>query len=142
MSSTEFSSQWYLCCVVVIQCQCECEEGWWRVWGQDNSVPADSSCLCSRSLCNEEVHPEQPLCFCMYTFILCFVNIRPVRMHMDLDTNMRMIGKRYPFFATYKVGIVKSHAKEWNRQFLYTSKHEAISQCISIQRYYTSMDSC
>ena len=28
---------------------------------------------------------------------------RPVRMHMDLDTNMKLIGKRYPYLATYEV---------------------------------------
>ena len=24
-------------------------------------------------------------------------------MHMDLDTNMKLIGKRYPYLATYEV---------------------------------------
>ena len=24
-------------------------------------------------------------------------------MHMDLDTNMKMVGKRYPYYASYKV---------------------------------------
>ena len=24
-------------------------------------------------------------------------------MHMDIDTNMRLIGKRYPFYMKYKV---------------------------------------
>ena len=28
---------------------------------------------------------------------------RPVRMHMDIDTNMQMIGKREPYYATFKV---------------------------------------
>ena len=28
---------------------------------------------------------------------------RPIRMHMDLETNMKMIGKRYSFIATYQV---------------------------------------
>lgn len=32
---------------------------------------------------------------------------RPVRMHMDLETNMKMVGKRYPFLATYQVGFSK-----------------------------------
>ena len=29
---------------------------------------------------------------------------RPVRMHMDIDTNMQMVGKRFPFYAQFKVG--------------------------------------
>lgn len=29
---------------------------------------------------------------------------RPVRMHLDIDTNMKMIGKRFPYYATYTVG--------------------------------------
>ena len=28
-------------------------------------------------------------------------------MHMDMDTNMRLIGKRYPYLATYKIGCSK-----------------------------------
>ena len=28
---------------------------------------------------------------------------RPVRMHMDIDTNMKMIGKRIPYYATFTV---------------------------------------
>lgn len=33
---------------------------------------------------------------------MCF-SLRPVRMHMDIDTNMKLIGKRFPYLATYKV---------------------------------------
>jgi xanthine dehydrogenase/oxidase len=29
---------------------------------------------------------------------------RPVRMHMDLETNMKMVGKRYPYYCQYTVG--------------------------------------
>jgi len=25
-------------------------------------------------------------------------------MHLDIDTNMKMVGKRFPFYATYTVG--------------------------------------
>ena len=32
--------------------------------------------------------------------------VRPVRMHMDLDSNMRMVGKRYPYYAKYTVSFV------------------------------------
>ena len=32
-----------------------------------------------------------------------YVCCRPVRMHMDLETNMKTIGKRYPFYTTYEV---------------------------------------
>lgn len=28
---------------------------------------------------------------------------RPVRMHLDIDTNMKMIGKRIPYYATFTV---------------------------------------
>ncbi len=28
---------------------------------------------------------------------------RPVGMHLDLDTNMRLLGKRFPYLATYQV---------------------------------------
>ena len=34
---------------------------------------------------------------------LQFYHFRPVRMHMDIDTNMRMIGKRFPYYAKYSV---------------------------------------
>lgn len=29
---------------------------------------------------------------------------RPVRMHMDIDTNMKMVGKRFPYYASYTIG--------------------------------------
>ena len=28
---------------------------------------------------------------------------RPVKIHLDIDTNMKMVGKRFPYYATYKV---------------------------------------
>ncbi len=28
---------------------------------------------------------------------------RPVKMHMDLETNMKLVGKRFPYLATYQV---------------------------------------
>ena len=28
---------------------------------------------------------------------------RPVRMHLDIDTNMKMVGKRFPYLAQYTV---------------------------------------
>ena len=28
---------------------------------------------------------------------------RPVRIHMDIDSNMKMIGKRYPYLVQYQV---------------------------------------
>ena len=31
------------------------------------------------------------------------VHPRPVRIHMDIDSNMKMIGKRIPYYATYTV---------------------------------------
>lgn len=38
-------------------------------------------------------------------------------MHMDLETNMKMIGKRFPFTATYQVSIfmmhIHGHEGEW-----------------------------
>ena len=33
---------------------------------------------------------------------------RPVRMHLDIDTNMKMIGKRFPYYATYTVSQLAS----------------------------------
>ena len=27
---------------------------------------------------------------------------------MDIDTNMKMVGKRYPYYATYKVSVALS----------------------------------
>ena len=33
----------------------------------------------------------------------CFSLCRPVRMHMDIDSNMKMIGKRIPYYATFTV---------------------------------------
>jgi len=33
-----------------------------------------------------------------------YITKRPVRMHLDIDTNMKMVGKRFPFYATYTVG--------------------------------------
>ncbi|KAL5509791.1 hypothetical protein EMCRGX_G005217 [Ephydatia muelleri] len=33
---------------------------------------------------------------------------RPVRMHMDIDTNMLMIGKREPYYATFTIGCTDS----------------------------------
>ena len=48
-----------------------------------------------------------PTTHSIYTrFFLCVAPStadRPVRMHMDLDTNMKMLGKRYPYLATYQV---------------------------------------
>ena len=38
-------------------------------------------------------------------YMCLFVN-RPVRLHMDLETNMKMIGKRYPFYAKYTVRAI------------------------------------
>ena len=38
------------------------------------------------------------------SFILVFV-YRPVRMHMDLETNMSSVGKRFPYVAKYSVSI-------------------------------------
>jgi xanthine dehydrogenase/oxidase len=32
---------------------------------------------------------------------------RPVRLVMDLETNMRMIGKRLPYMTTYEVNYLK-----------------------------------
>ena len=28
---------------------------------------------------------------------------RPVKIHLDIDTNMKMVGKRFPYYASYKV---------------------------------------
>ena len=33
--------------------------------------------------------------------MLCYA--RPVKIHLDLDTNMKMVGKRFPYYASYKV---------------------------------------
>ena len=41
---------------------------------------------------------------CVYMCI-CVCSVRPVRMHMDLDSNMKMVGKRYPY-AKYTVSLV------------------------------------
>ena len=30
---------------------------------------------------------------------------RPVRMHLDIDTNMKMVGKRFPYLAQYTVSL-------------------------------------
>ncbi|XP_065894835.1 uncharacterized protein [Dysidea avara] len=30
---------------------------------------------------------------------------RPVKLHMDLDSNMKMVGKRFPYYATYQAGF-------------------------------------
>ena len=38
---------------------------------------------------------------------MCVCGGRPVRMHMDLDSNMRMAGKRYPYYAKYTVSLEK-----------------------------------
>ena len=29
--------------------------------------------------------------------------LRPVRMHMDIDSNMEMVGKRFPYYTQYEV---------------------------------------
>ena len=29
--------------------------------------------------------------------------LRPVRMHMDIDSNMEMVGKRFPYYTEYQV---------------------------------------
>lgn len=34
---------------------------------------------------------------------LYYCTSRPVGMHLDLDTNMRLVGKRFPYLATYQV---------------------------------------
>jgi len=31
--------------------------------------------------------------------------IRPVRLHMNLDSNMKMVGKRFPYYASYQVSF-------------------------------------
>ena len=51
-------------------------------------------------------HESRPCPFvCMYMCVrVC--DVRPVRMHMDLDSNMRMVGKRYPYYAKYTVSFV------------------------------------
>ncbi|XP_065883616.1 xanthine dehydrogenase-like isoform X2 [Dysidea avara] len=30
---------------------------------------------------------------------------RPVKIHMDIDSNMKMVGKRFPYYATYQAGF-------------------------------------
>ena len=45
------------------------------------------------------------VCTCVCLFV-CVCAVRPVRMHMDLDSNMRMVGKRYPYYAKYTVSFV------------------------------------
>uniref|UniRef100_A0A1X7SRR4 Aldehyde oxidase/xanthine dehydrogenase first molybdopterin binding domain-containing protein n=1 Tax=Amphimedon queenslandica TaxID=400682 RepID=A0A1X7SRR4_AMPQE len=37
-----------------------------------------------------------------------YVTQRPVRLHMDLESNMKMVGKRYPYYAKYTVGCTKA----------------------------------
>lgn len=49
------------------------------------------------------------LCLLLYTIAmmhLYFLISRPVRMHMDIDTNMQMVGKRFPFYAQFKVILI------------------------------------
>ena len=29
-----------------------------------------------------------------------------MKIHLDLDTNMKMVGKRFPYYATYKVTLI------------------------------------
>ena len=29
--------------------------------------------------------------------------ISPVKIHLDIDTNMKMVGKRFPYYTTYQV---------------------------------------
>ena len=37
-----------------------------------------------------------------YMYFMC-LNFRPVRLHMDLESNMKMVGKRFPYYAKYTV---------------------------------------
>ncbi len=37
-------------------------------------------------------------CICIFS--------SPVKAHLDLKTNMEMVGKRFPFLATYKVQLL------------------------------------
>ena len=43
---------------------------------------------------------------CILYISVCFLIPRPVRMHMDIDTNMQMVGKRFPFYAQFKVILI------------------------------------
>lgn len=36
-----------------------------------------------------------------------YLTRRPVRMHMDLETNMKSVGKRFPYYAKYTAGCTK-----------------------------------
>lgn len=40
-------------------------------------------------------------------YIMQFYYFRPVRLRMNLKTNMEMVGKRYPYVAKYKVCSIK-----------------------------------
>ena len=48
---------------------------------------------------------------------------RPVRMHLDIDTNMKMIGKRFPYYATYTVSQLASQ-----RAVLQSTKFQYVQQ--------------
>ena len=40
-------------------------------------------------------------------YLLIFQFFSPVRLHLQLKTNMQMIGKRFPYLATYQAGITE-----------------------------------
>ncbi|XP_019856500.1 PREDICTED: xanthine dehydrogenase/oxidase-like [Amphimedon queenslandica] len=62
---------------------------------------------------------------------------RPVRLHMDLETNMKMIGKRYPYYAKYTVGCSKEGILNGIKIDVYSN-----SGCTDNESYLSSVLHC
>ena len=98
---------YHLCslCHCLWQCQCQCEASWRGLWEQDIAEPPDNSSMCPRGISHQEVSHFFTLGQSMNVLTEPHPH-RPVRMHMDLERNMKMVGKRFPYVAHYKVGRV------------------------------------
>ena len=54
---------------------------------------------------------------------------RPVRMHMDLDSNMKVVGKRWPYYATYTVRDYQQYVHCMQYMYVHLRHKQLSSAC-------------
>ncbi len=112
--------------ILLLQCACDMQTLWWCLWWQSCTRRSQFNCVCCGCSCNEQVilsftyslstfpfyytilFLPLSLIFLLELLFSPFKQIfnfyfRPVRLRMNLKTNMEMVGKRFPYIAKYKV---------------------------------------